>query len=51
MLAGLQNGDVIVTSENARREENYVRIRLMVFDLQFKADDPPAPKKAFDART
>ena len=31
MLAGLQNGDVIVTSENARREENYVRIRLMNF--------------------
>ena len=35
----MEAGGVEPPSENARREENYVRIRLMVFDLRFKAGE------------
>jgi hypothetical protein len=35
----VEAGGVEPPSENARREENYVRIRLMVFDLHFKAGE------------
>jgi len=35
----VEAGGVEPPSENARREENYVRIRLMVFDLRFKAGE------------
>ena len=53
----VEAGGVEPPSENARREENYVRIRLMVFDLRFKAGEsgegfspigsrPPAPDRS-----
>ena len=35
----VEAGGVEPPSENARREENYVRIRLMVFDLRFRAGE------------
>ena len=35
----VEAGGVEPPSEKARREENYVRIRLMVFDLRFKAGE------------
>ena len=35
----MEAGGVEPPSEKARREENYVRIRLMVFDLRFKAGE------------
>jgi hypothetical protein len=35
----VEAGGVEPPSEKARREENYVRIRLMVFDLRFRAGE------------
>jgi len=35
----VEAGGVEPPSEKARREENYVRIRLMVFDLHFRAGE------------
>jgi hypothetical protein len=35
----VEAGGVEPPSEKARREENYVRIRLMVFDLRLKAGE------------
>ena len=35
----VEAGGVEPPSEKARREENYVRIRLMVFDHRFKAGE------------
>jgi len=35
----VEAGGVEPPSENARREENYVRIRLMVFDFRLKAGE------------
>jgi hypothetical protein len=35
----VEAGGVEPPSEKARREENYVRIRLMVFDFRFRAGE------------
>ena len=39
MVRVVEAGGVEPPSENARNEENYVRIRLMSFDLRFKAGE------------